>query len=218
MEASLRSKQEIDTVSANMPLINSQMNLSQLFRYAKLAVLTLIVFPTACSQGINWREVNVGDLGVSIWIPCSPSTAAREIPLEIDAVARAVVVNMVGCEKDGVQFAVSNIEMESILKSGNPQGGSVDKELKKWMHLWELASLRSLGVEQQIDMQDWIGINGVLNPKAQSIEVKNTSGVTAKFIWFGYKNTLYQIALYSTVPIDQKKEMVSMFTSSVQIK
>ena len=81
-----------------------------------------------------------------------------------------------------------------------------------------VSQFKILGGGQQIDMQDWIGINGVLNPKAQSIEVKNTSGVTAKFIWFGYKNTLYQIALYSTVPIDQKKEMVSTFTSSVQIK
>ena len=89
--------------------------------------LTLVLM--GCSQGLNWRDISVGDSGVFVWLPCKAITATRQIPLSEDPRVGEITINMVGCEKDGVQFAVSYIEAGSLPTLSIDKNNS-DQELK----------------------------------------------------------------------------------------
>jgi transposase-like protein len=171
-----------------------------------------------CSQGLNWREISVDDSAVSIWLPCKPSEASREIPLSADPGVGEIKINMVGCEKDSMQFAVSYIDEAQVSKLKIPKNVGSDSALNKWMQLWERASLSSLGIREGVELRAWPELKVETSPKAQYVRVKNESAIEAQFLWFGYRGTLYQVALFSASPLAQNKVLLDTYFDSLQIK
>jgi hypothetical protein len=102
------------TVSVNSVDPEVGMRKTPTFRALGLACLVLNLVVMGCSQGVNWRDVSVGDNGVFVWLPCKPNTATRQIPLSEDPAVGEITINMIGCEKDGVQFAISYVESGSL--------------------------------------------------------------------------------------------------------
>ena len=184
----------------------------------KAVLLGTIFLLLSCSQVLNWRETSVGDSGVSIWLPCKPNIATRQIPLSEDRRVGEISINLIECEKEGVQYAVSYMDMNlaSRVDAIRNKKGQID--ISQWMKLWEKASLQALGIKEEVQVGEWNELKKKLNPGAQTTRVKNSSGLEAEFIWFGYEGTLYQVALYSMTPLEKNKELVKTFTTSLQVK
>jgi hypothetical protein len=230
-------------------------------KYLKFSLVgAIFLILMSCSQGLNWREITVGDTSVSVWLPCKPNNASRQIPLSEDPRVGEITVNMTGCEQDGMQFAVSYIDTTTMSELDLPvnaqlaDGGkslksfskteltakaeksvqlskaSKSVKLEQWLGLWQKASLKSLGVNADdtdkpnrlnnadIALLDWTHLKGELNPRAKFIEMKGANGLEAKYIWFGYQDILYQVAVYSSKPLAAKKDLLETFFSSLEIK
>ncbi len=187
-------------------------------KYSKFMALGLVFLATSCGQGVNWREINVGDLGVSIWLPCKPNTTMRQIPLSEDSRVGEISINLIECEKDGLQYAVSYMDMESASKIevNKDKKGKID--LDKWMSLWEKASLRAVGIKQDKELAPWNLSHTPLYPAGKTVRAKSETGLEVLFIWFGYQGALYQVAVYSTTSLEKNKGLVETLTTSVQIK
>ena len=101
------------------------------FRALGLPFLVLSLMVLGCSQGLNWRDIDVGDNGVFVWLPCKPNTATRQIPLSEDPAVGEITINMIGCEKDGVQFAISYVESGSLPKLNTDKSNLLVGENKR---------------------------------------------------------------------------------------
>ncbi len=58
-----------------------------------------------CSPALNWREVALGTGSLHMLLPCKPDFATREVSMGV----RLRSLSMVGCEADGMTFAVSHV-------------------------------------------------------------------------------------------------------------
>jgi hypothetical protein len=63
-------------------------------------------FLCACSPGLNWREVHVGEL--TAMLPCKPDSATRQIALD----KKSYEMNVTGCEVAGDLFVISLLQAE----------------------------------------------------------------------------------------------------------
>jgi hypothetical protein len=196
----------------------------QMRKICRLLCLVLALL-TACSQGINWREVTVKDTGLQIWLPCKPVDVSKNIPLGSDPELGQVKVTMVGCEKDGQQFTVSYIstqlnegETKSTPKGSKPQLKSLTTQ--EWQAMLQRGSLSSIGYDPQVALQEWTKIKGNLNPSAKYTQVNGTRGVNAQFVWFGYENTIFQLAYYKSSESKEtasEQEMAETFLTSAKL-
>ena len=72
-------------------------------RLATLALAAAALTLTACSPSLNWRQVRSDAAPLTLLLPCKPDRAQKEVPLG----GVPVTLSMLGCEADGVTFAVS---------------------------------------------------------------------------------------------------------------
>ncbi len=70
---------------------------------ASALAVALIAVVTACSPVFNWREVGLGDSGLTALLPCKPDRATRDVGLGGDQVA----LQMAGCEAGGATFTMA---------------------------------------------------------------------------------------------------------------
>lgn len=86
-----------------------------MLRFIKPALLGSILALSACSPALNWRESSAGPAGaLKLLLPCKPDRASRPMPLA----GETVDLHMLGCEADGILFAVSWAEMKDASRTG----------------------------------------------------------------------------------------------------
>ena len=76
----------------------------QVRAWRAFAVLLGLLVLQACSPGLNWRTVQLGNL--TTLLPCKPDSASRPVQLA----GQNVTMEMTGCEAAGVLFAISRIQ------------------------------------------------------------------------------------------------------------
>jgi len=184
-------------------------------------IFLIIVSPLSltvlgCSQGMNWREINIKDTGLQVWLPCKPNEAIRQVPLSENLKDGSVEVTMIGCEKDSQQFTVSYL---SVPQNKPVAGAKASSEgvNETWIQLFKGASLQALGFQDEPKFVEWRNIKAVLSPKAQYLKVSGQRGMDAEIIWFGYANNLYQVAYYRPTHSKEDKETVNTYFSSIKI-
>lgn len=66
-----------------------------------------LIFVVACTPSMNWREVRPAGAGVSIELPCKPSTYARELRLQ----GAKTEWNIMACSAGGQTWALASGEL-----------------------------------------------------------------------------------------------------------
>ena len=76
-----------------------------MFRFLILSTagLAALLALAACSPAFNWREVRPENTRFSLLLPCKPDKAQKVVPLG----GQATTLSMLGCDADGVTFAVA---------------------------------------------------------------------------------------------------------------
>lgn len=86
-----------------------------MFRFIVPALLGSILTLSACSPALNWRELRAGtDGALKILLPCKPDRASRPMPLA----GQDVDLHMLGCEADGLLFAVAWADVKDVQHTG----------------------------------------------------------------------------------------------------
>ncbi len=72
---------------------------------AMCAVLAMIgmVLASGCSPQLNWRDVQPGNSGLKLLLPCKPDQGDKIVPLG----GRPTKMTMLGCDAGGATFAVA---------------------------------------------------------------------------------------------------------------
>ena len=104
------------------------MSISRSTRRTLRAAAAAAAALVACSPTFNWREVPVGDAGVTALLPCKPDRATRDLPLG----AESIQVDMAGCSAGGATFAVAHARAASA------------EQAAAWVHAWRSATRSQL--------------------------------------------------------------------------
>ena len=72
-----------------------------------LVVLTGLLLASACSPKLNWRDVQPGNTGLTLLLPCKPDQGDKIVPLG----GRSTKLTMLGCDAGGATFAVAIADM-----------------------------------------------------------------------------------------------------------
>lgn len=170
----------------------------------------------ACSQGVNWREISVGETSARAWLPCKPSSVERALPVGESAGSPQVRVNMTGCELGGRLFGISYIKLGDLKALGGSGQGSNDP-----LELWRRASLSAAGVNQAITSENWNKINSDQVKRATTLKVKTPQDMDVQFVWILSQEFIFQLAVYSPKSLQQSGEaasLIAQFQESFQIK
>jgi hypothetical protein len=76
-------------------------------RLAHVLSVSLLGAMVACTPGLNWRVLAIGETSLSAMFPCKPDTVIRKLPIGPDARDMA----MRSCDADGVTFAVAHANL-----------------------------------------------------------------------------------------------------------
>ena len=68
-----------------------------------LFALLLLLVASGCSPKLNWRDVQPGNSGLKLLLPCKPDQGDKIVPLG----GRPTKMTMVGCDAGGATFAVA---------------------------------------------------------------------------------------------------------------
>ena len=74
-----------------------------------LALLVLLV-ATGCSPKLNWRDVQPGNSGLKLLLPCKPDQGDKIVPLG----GRPTKMTMLGCDAGGATFAVALADLGEV--------------------------------------------------------------------------------------------------------
>lgn len=86
-----------------------------MLRFILPALLACILTLSACSPALNWRESPAGpDGALKTLLPCKPDRASRPQQLA----GETVELHMLGCEADGLLFAVSWADVKEVNRTG----------------------------------------------------------------------------------------------------
>ena len=181
----------------------------------------LLAALTACSQGMNWREISVKETGLQIWLPCKPNEATRQVPLSEDPRDGTVEVTMMGCEKENQQFTVSYINVSPAGAAKNTKSTTTSKvdtgvQVESWMELLRKARLQALGYEGEPQYTKWDKIKAQLTAQGKYASVSGNKGIDAQFIWFGYGDNIYQIGYYKPTKAKVSPDVAETFLASIQ--
>ena len=72
-----------------------------------LVALTGLLLASACSPKLNWRDVQPGNTGLTLLLPCKPDQGDKIVPLG----GRPTKLTMLGCDAGGATFAVAIADM-----------------------------------------------------------------------------------------------------------
>ena len=68
-----------------------------------LLALLLLLVAAGCSPKLNWRDVQPGNSGLKLLLPCKPDQGDKIVPLG----GRPTKMTMMGCDAGGATFAVA---------------------------------------------------------------------------------------------------------------
>ncbi len=68
-----------------------------------LLALSGLLLASACSPKLNWRDVQPGNSGLTLLLPCKPDQGEKIVPLG----GRSTKMTMLGCDAGGATFAVA---------------------------------------------------------------------------------------------------------------
>lgn len=162
--------------------------------YSLIMVLGLV----SCTPALNWRAVNLD--GISTWLPCKPDRAQRE--LEIGG--QKIQMEMMGCEAQGVMYAVSHARVPNASES---QAVTV---------AWQNASFKQMlaGTPQQTVFQT----RGEKSATGQFFKLtgarSNGQVLEAQLAWLVFGNEIYHLAMYAQAI---SSEQADPFFSEVKI-
>ena len=161
--------------------------------------LIMVLGLAGCTPALNWRAVNLD--GVSTWLPCKPDRAQRE--LEIGG--QKIQMEMMGCEAQGVMYAVSHA------KVSNPS------ESQTVAAAWQNASFKQMlaGAPQQSVFQ----ARGEKPVTGQFFKLagarNNGQELKAQLAWVVIGDEIYHLAMYAQAITS---EQADPFFSEVKIQ
>jgi hypothetical protein len=145
-------------------------------RHSLLVVMSFLLL-MACSPALNWREVRLG--GMVLTLPCKPDKAERSLRLG----GQEVQLVMVGCEAAGALFAVSHTPLAGA--------APMDQVVTAWREAalanMQASSIKRKPSERHPGAELWT----VLGKRADG------SAVQAQFEWVTSGPDLYHLALYA---------------------
>ena len=145
-------------------------------RHSLLVVISLLLL-TACSPALNWREVRLGRMVLSL--PCKPDKAERTVRLG----GQDVQLTMVGCEAGGALFAVSYAQRAGA--------APLDQVIAAWREA-ALANMQaSTTARQPSARHPGAELWTVLGKRADG------SAVQAQFEWIASGSDLFHLAVYA---------------------
>ena len=165
----------------------------------RLFGLIMVLGLVSCTPALNWRAVNLG--GVSTWLPCKPDRAQRE--LEIGG--QKIKMEMMGCEAQGVMYAVSHARVQ------NPS------ESQAVTLAWQNASFKQMlaGAPQQSVFQT----RGEKSVAGQFFKMtgarSNGQVLEAQLAWVVLGTEIYHLAMYAQAITSEQAEP---FFSEVKIQ
>jgi hypothetical protein len=161
--------------------------------------LIMVLGLAGCTPSLNWRAVNLD--GVSTWLPCKPDRAQRE--LEIGG--QKIQMEMMGCEAQGVMYAVSHAKVP------NPS------ESQAVAAAWQNASFKQMlaGSPQQTVFQT----RGEKPVTGQFFKLagarSNGQELKAQLAWVVLGAEIYHLAMYAQAITSEQAEP---FFSEVKIQ
>lgn len=161
--------------------------------------LIMVLGLVSCTPTLNWRAVNLD--GVSTWLPCKPDRAQRE--LEIGG--QKIQMEMMGCEAQGVMYAVSHAK---VLNPSESQAVTL---------AWQNASFKQMlaGAPQQSVFQT----RGEKPVTGQFFKLagarSNGQELQAQLAWVVFGDEIYHLAMYAQAITSEQAEP---FFSEVKIQ
>ena len=161
--------------------------------------LIMVLGLAGCTPALNWRAVNLD--GVSTWLPCKPDRAQRE--LEIGG--QKIQMEMMGCEAQGVMYAVSHAK---VLNPSESQAVAA---------AWQNASFKQMlaGAPQQSVFQ----ARGEKPVTGQFFKLagarNNGQELKAQLAWVVLGDEIYHLAMYAQAITS---EQADPFFSEVKIQ
>jgi hypothetical protein len=131
----------------------------------------------ACSSGLNWRTVQLGQL-ITL-LPCKPDNATRPVSLA----DTQVNMEMSGCEAGGVLFAISRIQATDATQAPQLMAALRQASLAQVQATAVHPIPNSGNAQTSFDMQ---------------VEGKRPDGspLQARFKWLAAGRDVYQLAAY----------------------
>ncbi len=168
-------------------------------------VLAIGIVPIACTPTLNWRDVAVDRLRVSL--PCKPDHAQRPVLLN----GTTFELTMAGCKAADALFAVSHAKVPP------------DVLVKNVLTAWQISTLENMQVKNAEEvLQAYQGTQNANSAteirRAAALQVDGVSpegnAVQANLVWFVVDHDVYHMAVYAPAI---KPEMVEPLFSQAQL-
>jgi hypothetical protein len=101
-----------------------------------LLALTCLLLAMGCSPKLNWRDVQPGNSGLTLLLPCKPDQGEKIVPLG----GRPTKMSMMGCDAGGATFAVAVADLGDV--------PNVPEVLTQWQSL-TLANMQATPLTTQ---------------------------------------------------------------------
>lgn len=139
---------------------------------------------SACSPGLNWRQVRTEAASLSLLLPCKPDRASKTVPLG----GQASTLSMVGCEAEGATFALAVADVASDAKA--------DEVLAQWQAL-TLAHMRaSAHTQAPIKIAGAAAQPAPVRVVAQGQQADGR-GIQSQAVYFARGAQLFQAVIYA---------------------
>ncbi len=89
-----------------------------------------LLIAVGCSPKLNWRDVQSGNSGLTLLLPCKPDQGEKTVPLG----GQPTKMSMLGCDVGAATFAVAVADLEDTAK--------VAQVLAQWQNL-TLANMKA---------------------------------------------------------------------------
>lgn len=145
----------------------------------------------ACSSGLNWRTVQLGQL-ITL-LPCKPDNATRPVSLA----DTQVNMEMSGCEAGGALFAISRIQATDATQAPQLMAALRQASLAQVQATAVHPIPNSGNAQTSFDMQ---------------VEGKRPDGspLQARFKWLAAGRDVYQLAAYGAhLTVEQTEPLLS---------
>lgn len=159
-----------------------------MFRFLILSTagLAALLALAACSPAFNWREVRPENTRFSLLLPCKPDKAQKVVPLG----GQATTLSMLGCDADGVTFAVAVADVGDVSKAA--------PVLALWQEL-ALANMKAApGTRQLLALKIPGASAGVPVSRVQALGQRaDGAAVSGQAAYFADGAQVFQVVMYA---------------------
>lgn len=153
----------------------------------RLTTTTAVLALLACTQSLNWREVQLAHLRTML--PCKPDQASRQIALN----DKTIRMDMLGCAVDKALFTVSHIHAadaaQAVVLLNQLRAASLASVAARTIH----PAAKSGDAQHSLDVQ---------------VDGNRPTGapVQARFKWLQQGQHIYQLAVYAEHLTEEQTE------------